>query len=156
MYFSGILHRDISLANIILVPKETLNNWNGSNDEDCGKLVDLEHAARAPRERRPEDIVIHEPPSEEQCAELEQLFSLSVQFDREVLVHAWQYYGEMRATTDFLERLWYSKYESIRTSRDHDSSESAPTGIENLPTITMNQLGWNTRVSNKQGTFRRS
>lgn len=100
-------------------------------------LIDFDNANRTCRNR---DLVIHEPPSEEQCAALEEHFKSSVKFDREVLVHAWQYHGNLHTTKRFLEMLRYSEYGYETEDEDeHD-----------LPTITMKQLGWETRVSNKR------
>ncbi len=132
LYFSGVLHRDISIGNIIILPE----NGNGSEDEDCGMLIDFDHAKRAHRNW---DLVIHGPPSEEQYVELEEHFRSTVKFDREVLAHAWQYHGGMYNTKRFLKKLHYFEY-GYREDYDQDD----------LPTITMKQLGWETRVSTKQ------
>ena len=131
LYFSGVLHRDISIGNIIIFPK---GNGSGGEDEDGGMLIDFDHAKRAYQNW---NLVIHGPPSGEQCAELEEHFESTIKFDREVLEHAWQYHGKMNITKRFLKRLHYLEY-GYREDQD------------NLPTITMNQLGWETRVSTKQ------
>ncbi len=134
LYFSGVLHRDVSTGNILIFPKERRNN---TEDEDCGMLIDFDHANRTWTNR---SLVIHEPPSEEQCAALEEHFKSSGKFDREVLVHAWRYHGKIDTTIRFLEMLHYSEYGSETDDQDEDD----------LPTITMKQLGWETRVSNKR------
>jgi len=134
LYFSGVLHRDVSTGNILISPKDSRTN---TEDEDCGMLIDFEHSNRTRKNR---DLVIHEPPSEEQCTALEEHFKSSVKFDREVLVHAWQYHGNMDTTKRFLEMLHDSEYGY--ETEEHDEAD--------LPTITMKQLGWETRVSNSE------
>ncbi|KAF8344955.1 hypothetical protein F5887DRAFT_236522 [Amanita rubescens] len=122
MYFAGVLHRDVSIGNILIAPNIATDNVNdGSESQDCGKLIDLDHAKRA---ISLSPYIKHDPPPNDALTEI--LNQLRRSIDRGVVAHACVRYGNSYLPLmKYLEELYDFEY-----------------GQNATETLTMERLGW--------------
>ena len=127
MYFAGVLHRDVSIGNILITPVIASDNVDdGSESQDCGKLIDLDHAKRA---ISLSPYIKHDPPPNDVLTEI--LNQLRRSIDRNVVAHACMRYGSRhRPLIKYLGELYDFKH-----------------GENGVETLTMEQLGWIAHVS---------
>ena len=127
MYFAGVLHRDVSIGNILITPNVTTDIVDGgSESQDCGKLIDLDHAKRA---ISLSPYIIHDAPPNDVLTEI--LNKLRRSIDRSVVAHACARYGNSHLPLmKYLEELYDLEY-----------------GQNVAETLTVEQLGWITNVS---------
>ncbi|SRR6266576_5688360 len=109
MYFAGVLHRDVSIGNILITPPMATDK--GTEPQDCGQLIDLDHAKRAigfsPYDKYE--------PTEAMLEEMHAQVNRSI--DDSVIVQACVYYGPENDedAAEYLRKLHQAVYGSRKT-----------------------------------------